>query len=90
MPPVFISGVDLSRGFYQDCVRPILDHDFPGLRYAAALIGTGSDVLGFDTPRSMDHHWGPRLYLHLSAEDIHLRCRSQGAVQQRAFYGAPS
>jgi hypothetical protein len=26
-------------------------------------------VLGFDTPRSADHEWGPRLELFLTAED---------------------
>jgi hypothetical protein len=36
-------------------VRPVLDAHFPGLAHSAALIGDGSDVLGFDTPVSRDH-----------------------------------
>jgi hypothetical protein len=50
-------------------VRPILDAQFPGLPHSAALIGYGSDVLGFDTPRSTDHEWGPRAMLFLGEEN---------------------
>lgn len=69
MPPTFVPGLVLCRAFYHDVVRPLLDREFPGLRYAAARIGPGSDVLGFDTPRSVDHDWGPRLELFLTPED---------------------
>ena len=40
------------------------------MRYSAALLGPGSEVLGFDTPLSTDHHWGPRLQIFLSEEDF--------------------
>ena len=39
---------------------------YPGLPYSAALIGYGSDVLGYDDERSTDHEWGPRLLLFLA------------------------
>jgi len=68
--PPFIPGLELSRLFYQEVVKPILDDNFPDLRYASALIGTGSEVLGFDTEMSTDHHWGPRLQLFLGEEDL--------------------
>ncbi|HLU36909.1 MAG TPA: hypothetical protein VKZ61_14150, partial [Thermomicrobiales bacterium] len=61
----FIPGRELSARFYTEAVRPILDAHAAGIPYAAALVGPGSDVLGFDTPRSMDHDWGPRLTLFL-------------------------
>ncbi len=67
--PAFIKGLELSRLFFREAVRPILDEDFPGLRYAAALLGTGSEVLGFDTEMSTDHGWGPRLDLFYAEED---------------------
>jgi hypothetical protein len=56
------SGLELCRLFYAEAVRPLLG-DLP---HAAARIGGGSDVLGFDTERSTDHDWGPRLELFLA------------------------
>src|SRR5439155_22688732 len=38
----------------------------PGLGYGTALIGPGSEVLGFDTERSTDHDFGPRVLLFLA------------------------
>jgi hypothetical protein len=63
--PRFIPGLKLSSLFYREAVKPILDNEFPRLRHSAALIGWGSEVLGFDTAISSDHHWGPRLLLFL-------------------------
>ena len=65
----FVPGTRLAGEFYAEVVRPLLDVAFPGLRYAAALLGPGSEVLGFDTGRSTDHDWGPRLQVFLSASD---------------------
>jgi uncharacterized protein DUF4037 len=39
------------------------------LQYSAALLGSGSEVLGLDTSQSMDHHWGPRLQIFMSEDD---------------------
>ncbi|HZI59200.1 MAG TPA: DUF4037 domain-containing protein [Pyrinomonadaceae bacterium] len=50
-------------------MRPILDREFPNLRYSAAVIGWGSEVLEFDTAISRDHHWGPRVLLFLTPQD---------------------
>jgi hypothetical protein len=44
----FVAGLDLSRGFYSDVVAPLM----AGRRHSAARLGEGSEVLGFDTPRS--------------------------------------
>lgn len=66
--PAFIPGVRLCGRFYAETVRPILATAFPALRYSAALIGYGSDVLGYDTARSTDHEWGPRLLLFVDQQ----------------------
>jgi hypothetical protein len=61
--PAFIPGLELARRFYEEVVTRLLHEHFPGLSYSAALIGPGSEVLGFDTEMSTDHHWGPRVLL---------------------------
>jgi Domain of unknown function (DUF4037) len=68
--PQFVPGIELARLFYAEVVRPLVDESFPGLPHSAALIGPGSEVLGFDTPRSADHDWGPRLQLLLPDRDV--------------------
>jgi hypothetical protein len=67
--PAFIPGLALNAHFYEEAVAPILADAYPHLPYSAALIGYGSDVLGYDTSRSTDHEWGPRLWLFLHDED---------------------
>lgn len=69
--PPFIKGLQLSELFFEESVRPILVLHFPDLIYSAALPGRGSEVMGFETPQSMDHNWGPGLMLFLMVyEDI--------------------
>lgn len=65
----FIPGLRLSELFYSEAAKPILDAFFPQVSHSAALVGWGSEVLGYDDVRSSDHHWGPRFLLFLSAED---------------------
>lgn len=68
--PAFIPGLELSRRFFEEVAQPILARQFPRLTYAAGLIGPGSEVIGFDTPISSDHHWGPRVMLFLREADF--------------------
>jgi hypothetical protein len=67
--PAFIPGRELSRQFYQLVVRPILDQSYRDLPHAAGHLGSGSDVLGFDTAMSRDHDWGPACALVLREQD---------------------
>ncbi|MDX6353151.1 MAG: hypothetical protein QOF98_54, partial [Streptomyces sp.] len=66
----FLPGLELAEILYEEGVRPVLDEAYPGLRYAAARVGAGSEVLGFDTARSTDHDWGPQLDLFLGPDDL--------------------
>ncbi|XVU20671.1 DUF4037 domain-containing protein [Actinoplanes sp. CA-054009] len=66
--PEFLPGLTLARHLYFEAVRPLLG-DLP---HAAARLGPGSDVLGYDTARSTDHDWGPRLELFVDDPgDLH-------------------
>jgi hypothetical protein len=47
----FAPGRELNAAFHAEVVAPLLGRR----RYAAALLGTGSDVLGYDTAVSTDH-----------------------------------
>ena len=62
-----MKGLDLSRKYYFECVKQIIQDNIPELegKYAAALIGYGSDVIGNDDEISRDHEWGPRCHIFL-------------------------
>ena len=66
----FVPGLQLSGQFYGERVAPVLSAAFPGLRYSAALLGRGSEVLGFDDEMSMDHDWNPRVQLFVGSGDL--------------------
>ncbi|GAA3098106.1 hypothetical protein GCM10017600_73780 [Streptosporangium carneum] len=81
----FIPGLQLSRDFYTQVVQPVVA-DVP---HSAALIGPGSEVLAFDTERSTDHDWGPRVLLFVAP---HLSAQVEAALALRlpdAFGGYP-
>lgn len=77
----FLPGLELCHQFFTAVVQPLIATHLPGLPYAAARIGAGSEVLGFDTPMSMDHDWGPHLLLLLREDDLGLADALQSALQ---------
>lgn len=56
-------GITLSRCYFEGVIAPLLKQHAPDVRYAAARVGPGSDVLGLDDAMSRDHDWGLRLQL---------------------------
>lgn len=62
-------GIELSLRFYREVLRPLLDECLGDVPHSAALLGPGSEVLGYDTERSKDHDWGPRLLVFLTTGD---------------------
>ncbi|MBB5867205.1 hypothetical protein F4553_000584 [Allocatelliglobosispora scoriae] len=54
-------GISLAERFYREAVAPLLGR----VPHGAALLGDGSEVLGFDDGVSTDHDFGPRVQLFL-------------------------
>ncbi|HEY6737898.1 MAG TPA: DUF4037 domain-containing protein, partial [Actinopolymorphaceae bacterium] len=69
MPP-FVPGLELSRRLHRRSVHPIMESAFPAIPYGAALLGRGSEVLGFDDEMSTDHDWAARVLLFLRDDDL--------------------
>jgi len=83
---VFARGLDLARAFYEESVAPLLG----GASHAAALVGWGSDVLGYDTHRSADHGWGPRLQVFVEPGDVRSIRETIDARLPGEFHGWPT
>ncbi len=63
------AGAGLVAAYHAEVVGPLLARELPGLGYAAARLGSGSDVLGLDDAMSRDHDWGCRLTLLVDDAD---------------------
>ncbi|WUJ70715.1 DUF4037 domain-containing protein [Kribbella soli] len=62
-----MSGLEICERFYFDVVRPQVD-----VPHSAALLGRGSEVLGFDDEMSSDHNYEARVLLFV-AEGVDLQ-----------------
>jgi hypothetical protein len=60
-----MNGAALARRLYEEHLAAVIEAP-----HAAALLGWGSDVLGYDDERSQDHGFGPRLQLFVDAADV--------------------
>lgn len=85
MSPQFEPALQLNAAFYSEVVAPLLG-DVP---HAAARVGWGSEVLGFDTERSTDHGWGPQLQIFVAGEAVDDVRRVIDASLPETFRGWP-
>jgi Domain of unknown function (DUF4037) len=60
-----VPGAELARRLYDGHLAAALS-----MPHAAAFLGWGSDVLGFDDARSTDHGFGPRLTVFVDAGEL--------------------
>lgn len=74
----FRQAADVADGFHAEVIAPLVGD----VDYAAGLLGWGSDVLGYDTARSTDHGWGPRLVVLVDADAVE-------RVRKAVDYGLP-
>ena len=67
-----MNGLELSRAFFEECGRPMLEESFPSLLpyLAAGLCGSGSECFGYDDALSRDHDFEPGFLLFLPGEDV--------------------
>ena len=85
-----MKGLELSRAYYEECGRPVLERDFGGLLpyLAIGLVGSGSECYGFDDEISTDHDFEPGFCLFLPSEDV--VDRRQAFLLERAYAKLPS
>jgi hypothetical protein len=60
-----VNGIEIAERYYRDEVAPRLGDR----RHAAALLGAGSEVLGYDDEVSPDHDFGPRVQIFYPEHD---------------------
>ena len=67
-----MNGLELSRAFFEEYGRPMLEQQFPELlpHLAAGLFGSGSECFGFDDEISRDHDFEPGFCLMLPDESV--------------------
>jgi hypothetical protein len=76
----FEPSLQLNAAFYGEVVEPLVRL----VPHAAALLGWGSEVLGYDTMRSTDHGWGPRLQVFVNGDVVDdVRALVEAGVPER-------
>ena len=67
-----MNGLELSRGYYEACGKPVLERDFRDLLpfLAIGFVGSGSERYGFDDEISRDHDFEPGFCIFLPPETV--------------------
>jgi len=81
----FVPGLELAGAFYEEVVAGLVG----ATAHSAARLGKGSEVLGFDTERSTDHGWGPRLQLFVEGDPAQVWERIDSGLPEE-FRGWPT
>lgn len=66
-----MKGLDVSRAFYEQYGKDMLEKEFPDYinKIAVGLVGEGSECLGYDDDLSVDHDFEAGFCLFISRED---------------------
>lgn len=89
------SAMEVSREFFREVVKPILEREFPKetAQTAFGLFGWGSEAYELDDAVSRDHHWGlciNAMMPHALFEKRHaVMANAVGAKLPAAFRGFP-
>lgn len=94
-PKKEISGLELSKCYYETYGKAMLKEQFPEYadRVAAGLVGHGSECLGFDDMWSKDHDFGPGFCLWLTEKDyekVGQKMQETYEALPKAFMGYPA
>lgn len=81
----FVNGLELARAFYREIVAPAVS-----VAHTACLIGEGSEILGYDTTRSTDHEWGPRLQVLVEIGHVDAVRQAIDGALPTTFVGNPT
>ena len=84
-----MNGLELSRAYFEQFGRPMLEEQFPELLpyLAVGLFGKGSECFGWDDELSRDHDFEPGFCLFLPEEE--LVDRRQEFLLERAYARLP-
>lgn len=84
-----MKGIELSRAYFEEYGRPMLEAEFADLMpfLCAGLFGSGSECFGFDDEVSTDHDFEPGFCLFLPGEEV--VDRRQAFRLERAYAKLP-
>ncbi|MBQ8995942.1 MAG: DUF4037 domain-containing protein [Oscillospiraceae bacterium] len=70
--------LDSSKMFFEQYGKPLIEQNFPEFvgRYAAGLVGRGSECFGYEDVTSLDHDIEPGFCLWLLDEDYEICCEA--------------
>ena len=84
-----MQGLEISRAYFEEFGRPMLEQQFPEQLpfVACGLFGSGSECFGFDDEISRDHDFEPGFCLLLPSEDV--VDRRTAFLMERAYAKLP-